>query len=440
VRDASGNNLARGKTVTALDSIEAPPRWQRINLVDGHYIGQTADPDLAKRLADTEAAHADLINSIIKGEIADKRSRAQAALAKAEAAMKALPKPQRVYVGKVHTGGGAFRGTGHEGGKPRTIRVLHRGDMSQPRDEVGPGTLRLAKRDDGTFDLSGDHAESDRRVALARWLTKTDNPLTWRSIVNRVWQYHFGNGIVTTPNDFGRMGARPTHPQLLDWLAAEFRDNGQSIKQLHRLILTSATYRQSSRSIAVHETVDSQNRFLWRMNRRQLEAEALRDSVLVLSGKMNIQMYGPGFRDFVLEHPEHSPHYEYQKHDPEDVTIHRRSVYRFLVRSQQQPFMATLNCADPSQQVARRDDAITALQSLALLNNKLMIAMARHFARDLEQINGDPAAAVHEAFFRATGRAPTPEERSDLVAHSKKHGLASTCRLLFNLNEFSFVD
>ena len=127
---------------------------------------------MAKRLADTEAAHADLINSIIKGEIADKRSRAQAALAKSEAAMKALPKPQRVYVGKVHTGGGAFRGTGHEGGKPRTIRVLHRGDMSQPRDEVGPGTLRLAKRDDGTFDLSGDHAESDRRVALARWLTK----------------------------------------------------------------------------------------------------------------------------------------------------------------------------------------------------------------------------------------------------------------------------
>jgi len=440
VRDASGNNLARGKTVTALDSIEAPPRWQRINLVDGHYIGQTADPELAKRLADTEAAHADLINSIIKGEIADKRSRAQAALAKAEAAMKALPKPQRVYVGKVHTGGGAFRGTGHEGGKPRTIRVLHRGDMSQPRDEVGPGTLRLAKRDDGTFDLSGDHAESDRRVALARWLTKTDNPLTWRSIVNRVWQYHFGNGIVATPNDFGEMGARPTHPQLLDWLAAEFRDNGQSIKQLHRLILTSATYRQSSATNEAHEKIDSQNRFLWRMNRRQLEAEALRDSVLVLSGKMNFQMFGPGFRDFVLEHPQHSPHYEYYKHDPEDVRIHRRSVYRFLVRSQQQPFMTTLNCADPSQQVARRDEAITALQSLALLNNKLMVSMARNFAKDLERSKPDLTTAVTEAFFRTVGREPNSNEAADLVAYAKQHGLANACRLLFNLNEFSFVD
>ncbi|MED5382204.1 MAG: DUF1553 domain-containing protein, partial [Verrucomicrobiota bacterium] len=439
-RDAAGENLAKGNTVTALDSIEAPVRWRRTNLVDDLFNGQAADPHLAKRLADTEAAHAELINSIIDAGIAKKRAKAQAALTKAGAAMKRLPKPQRVYAGMVHSGGGAFRGTGHDGGKPRTIRVLHRGDMSQPRDEVGPGTLRLAKRDGGTFELPGGHTESDRRVALARWLTRKNHPLTWRSIVNRVWQYHFGTGIVPTPNDFGRMGARPSHPELLDWLATEVRDGGQSIKQLHRLILTSATYRQASASNAANQKIDSQNRFLWRMNRRQLEAEALRDSVLQVSGKMNTQMYGPGFRDFVLEHPEHSPHYEYHKHDPEDATIHRRSVYRFLVRSQQQPFMTTLNCADPSQQVARRDDAITALQSLALLNNKLMIAMAGHFAANLEQTHTDRAAAVSEAFFRTTGRPPSTEEAADLVAHSDKHGLPSTCRLLFNLNEFSFVD
>jgi len=439
-RDAAGENLAKGNTVTALDSIEAPVRWRRTNLVDDLFNGQAADPHLAKRLAETEAAHTELINSIVNGKIAEKRKRARAALAKAEAAMKALPKPHRVYAGKVHSGSGAFLGTGHDGGKPRTIRVLHRGDMSQPRDEVEPGTLRLAKRDAGLFNLSIDHFESDRRVALARWLTRKNHPLTWRSIVNRVWQYHFGTGIVRTPNDFGRMGARPSHPELLDWLAAEVRDGGQSIKQLHRLILTSATYRQASASNAANQKIDSQNRFLWRMNRRQLEAEALRDSVLQVAGKMNTQMYGPGFRDFVLEHPEHSPHYEYHKHDPEDATIHRRSVYRFLVRSQQQPFMTTLNCADPSQQVARRDDAITALQSLALLNNKLMIAMAGHFAADLEQTHTDRAAAVSEAFFLTTGRPPSTEEAADLVAHSDKHGLPSTCRLLFNLNEFSFVD
>ena len=223
--------------------------------------------------------------------------------------------------------------------------------MSQPKQEVGPGTLRLTDKDNGQFELPNEHSESDRRIALAYWLTQKENPLTWRSIVNRIWQYHFGTGIVSTPNDFGRMGAKPTHPELLDWLALEFRDNGQSIKKLHRLILTSATYRQVSDTSVIHEKIDSQNRYLWRMNRRQLEAEALRDTVLFLSGKMNFQMYGPGFRNFILEHPEHSPHYEYHKHDPEDIKVHRRSIYRFLVRSQQQPFMEHLNCADTSKHV-----------------------------------------------------------------------------------------
>ena len=438
--DANGDNLAKGKAITALDSIESPVRWRKSNLVDALYPGKASDPAIAKELEVLVSVRDKLVQSILSGEIAAKRNAAKAGLAKDEAALKKMPKPMRVYAGTIHKGSGSFRGTGNEGGKPRAIRVLHRGDMSQPRDEVAPGTLRLGKRDAGTFELSNTHRESDRRIALARWLTKKDHPLTWRSIVNRVWQYHFGTGIVATPNDFGRMGAQPTHPELLDWLAAEFRDNGQSIKQLHRLILTSATYRQSSKSAAVNEKNDSQNRTLWRMNRRQLEAEAIRDTALLLAGKMNNQMYGPGFRDFVLEHPEHSPHYEYHKHDPEDVKIHRRSVYRFLVRSQQQPFMSTLNCADPSQLVAKRDNAITALQSLALLNNKLMVAMARHFASDVEQTHTGRTAAVSEAFFRATGRPPTPKETSDLVAYAAKHGLANACRLLFNLNEFSFVD
>ena len=438
--DANGDNLAKGKAITALDSIESPVRWRKSNLVDALYPAKASDPAIAKELEVLVSERGKLVQSILSGEIAAKRNAAKAGLAKNEAALKKMPLPMRVYAGTIHKGSGSFRGTGNEGGKPRAIRVLHRGDMSQPRDEVAPGTLRLGKRDAGTFELSNTHGESDRRIALARWLTKKDHPLTWRSIVNRVWQYHFGTGIVATPNDFGRMGAQPSHPELLDWLAAEFRDNGQSIKQLHRLILTSATYRQSSKSAAVNEKNDSQNRTLWRMNRRQLEAEAIRDTALLLAGKMNNQMYGPGFRDFVLEHPEHSPHYEYHKHDPEDVKIHRRSVYRFLVRSQQQPFMSTLNCADPSQLVAKRDNAITALQSLALLNNKLMVAMARHFANDVEQTHTGRTAAVSEAFFRATGRPPTQEETSDLVAYTAKHGLANACRLLFSLNEFSFVD
>ena len=440
IQNESGENIAIGKNVTSLDSIEAPTRWQSKNLVDNIYNGQTNNPDLAKLITDTESKHSALIDSIVSGEIYSKRKKAQTALTKAEESIKLLPIPKKVYVGKVHTGSGAFRGTGNEGGKPRTIRVLHRGDMSQPKQEVGPGTLRLTKHDSGLFELTNEHSESDRRIALAHWLTQKSNPLTWRSIVNRIWQYHFGNGIVSTPNDFGRMGAKPTHPELLDWLALEFRDNGQSIKKLHRLILTSATYQQVSDSSAIHEKIDSQNRYLWRMNRRQLEAEALRDTVLFLSGKMNFQMYGPGFRNFILEHPEHSPHYEYHKHDPEDLKVHRRSIYRFLVRSQQQPFMATLNCADPSQQVAKRDEAITALQSLAMLNNKLMVAMAKHFSNDLKLTYGNTQIAVNKAFYRAIGRAPTTEESTQLTDFTKLHGLSNTCRLLFNLNAFSFID
>ena len=276
--NVNGDNLAKSKTITALDSIESPVRWRKSNLVDALYPGKASDPAIAKELEVLVIERGKLVQSILSGEIAAKRNAAKAGLAKAEAALKTMPKPMRVYAGIIHKGSGSFRGTGNEGGKPRSIRVLHRGDMSQPRDEVAPGTLRLGKRDAGTFELSNTHRESDRRIALARWLTKKNHPLTWRSIVNRVWQYHFGTGIVATPNDFGRMGAQPTHPELLDWLASEFRDSGQSIKQLHRLILTSATYRQSSKSVAVNEKNDSQNRTLWRMNRRQLEAEAIRDT------------------------------------------------------------------------------------------------------------------------------------------------------------------
>ena len=440
IQNTAGENLAIGKNVVSLDSIEAPVRWQKKNLVDNLYNGSTNDSHLAKLIADTEAKLSILVNSIVSEEISLMRQNTKTALSKAEMSIKLLPKPQKVYVGKVHTGSGAFRGTGNEGGKPRTIRVLHRGDMNQPREEVGPGTLRLAKQDSGAFKLPGKHSESDRRIALAHWITQKEHPLTWRSIVNRIWQYHFGIGIVSTPNDFGRMGAKPTHPKLLDWLAVEFRNNGQSIKKLHKLILTSATYRQTSTSLPEHEKIDSQNRYLWRMNRRQLEAEALRDSILFLSGKMNFQMFGPGFRNFILEHPEHSPHYEYHKHDPEDTLVHRRSIYRFLVRSQQQPFMATLNCADPSQQVAKRNEAITALQSLALLNNKLIVAMAKHFANDISHSKKDIQTSVNEAFFRTIGRIPTAEESADLIEFSKLHGLSNACRLLFNLNAFSFID
>ena len=435
----AGHNLASGKQVTALDSIEAPPRWQTSNLVDGYYHGGAADADVVAKLQQKSQQRDAMLNRVTNESMRSQREQLDASQQQIEKQLTALPTMQRAYVGMVYSGSGAFRGRGHAGGKPRDVFVLTRGDVQKPGKQVGPGALPIIPEVDWQFELPLDHREFDRRIALARWLTRRNNPLTWRSIVNRVWQYHFGQGIVSTPNDFGRMGAQPTHPKLLDWLAVNFRDNGQSLKQLHRLILTSYTYRQVSSNNQDAERVDADNRYLWRMNRRALDAESIRDATLAFSGQMNTALYGEAFRDFVLERPEHSPHYEYHKHDPDDAKSHRRSVYRFLVRSQQQPFMQTLDCADPSQSVAHRDTTLTAIQALALLNNRFMVRMSEHFAASLAD-QSTVETQVDTAYQRVTGRMPSDVEIAELAMFAKRHGLANACRLLLNLNHFVFVD
>jgi hypothetical protein len=445
---ADGRNLALGAEVTSTDSIEAGPRWARQNLTDGYFHSFTKTAFAPKR-EPLEEARKELLARVPDDGSRDRLATVKTELEAVEGALAKLPAAKVVYAGTVHHGGGAFRGTGPDGGKPRTIFALNRGDVNKPGKEVGPGTVRFVG---GNGDLAVDSAaaESARRVALAQWLTDARNPLTWRVIVNRVWHYHFGRGIVDTPNDFGRMGQKPTHPELLDWLAAEFRDGGQSLKALHRLIVLSSTYRQVSETrndgadpqsaIRNPQSIDADNRLLWRMNRRKLEAEAVRDSVLAVAGKLDLTMGGPSFRDFVLERPEHSPHYEYQLHDPEDPKSQRRSVYRFLVRSQPQPFMRVLDCADPSMSVDRRNETLNALQALALMNNQLTVAMAKHFAARMEREASSTEARIERAFRVAVGRAPSAGERATLVEFAGQHGLANACRVILNLNEFAFVD
>lgn len=280
-------------------------------------------------------------------------------------------------------------------------------------------------------------------------MTSPQQPLTWRSIVNRVWLYHFGRGLVETPNDFGRNGAQPTHPELLDWLASEFRDGGGSLKNLHKLIVTSATYRQVSTEgnegnkgvtpllPSLPSVKDTDNLLLWRMNRRKLDAETLRDSVLLVSGKLDTKMGGPSFQDFVVEQADNSPHYEYQLHDPDDPSSHRRSIYRFIVRSQLQPFMTALDCADPSMQVDKRNESLSPLQALALLNDGLMVTMSKHFAAKLDASGGDLPAKIERAFRETIAREPTVNERKSFTDYARQYGLANTCRVLFNLNRGS---
>ena len=437
VRTSDGTNVAASAPVTALDSIEAPERWRKTNLTDGIWSA-AADSDAVRTLADVQQARDSLLETLNSAERRTQRAKLTEQLATLEKELGALPAGRMVYTAATHFAPqGNFRPTE---GKPRPVKVLHRGNETQPRDEVQPGTIPLHADDAWQFQLPVDHTEADRRAALARWITRPDHPLTWRSIVNRVWQYHFGRAIVDSPNDFGRMGQLPSHPELLDWLAAEFRDNGQSFRKLHRLIVTSAVYRQSSTSNPAAEAVDADNRFLWRMNRRRLEAEEIRDSMLAVSGQLNAEMGGPGFYLFELEKPEHSPHNEYNKFDPEDVRSHRRSVYRFIVRSQPDPFMTTLDCADSSQSTPRRHETQTALQALSLLNNRFTLSMAQHFATRLEMDAESTDARIDEAFRLLTGRTPSHEERLQTVAYVEQHGLPALCRLLFNLSEFVFVD
>ncbi|MCE9605771.1 MAG: DUF1549 domain-containing protein [Planctomycetia bacterium] len=455
VFDQQGLNVAAGKTVTALDSIEAPARWRRANLVDGYYPGLGAgDPvelaALTKRRSEVFDRVTTAEQKRLFAALDERRAGATHELAK-------LPTQHTCYVGAVHTGTGNFVGTGAGGGKPRPIFVLARGNVSNPGKEVRPGAVSSIGALPARFEIPASAGEGERRAALARWIVDSKNPLTWRTIVNRVWQYHFGRGLVDSPNDFGRNGREPTHPELLDWLAASFRDGStsgekaslaaQSLKSLHRLIVTSATYRQAStaaqstaQGMVDAEEVDIDNRYLWRANRRRVDAEALRDSLLAVSGLLDRTMYGPSFKDFVVEKPEHSPHYEYRLHDPTDPKSHRRSIYRFIVRSQPQPFMTTFDCADPSMQVDKRNESLSPLQALTLLNNGLTVVGAERFAAKLTASETELSARIEQGFYEALGRKPSDEEQAALVAYAGRHGLAATCRVLFNLNEFFFID
>lgn len=439
VLDASGKNVARNQPVSSLDSIEAAPRWRRSNLTDGltHPSAQSDVNPIALR-QERETLLARVVPADVRGELA----RLDRFIATERQQLTRLPAQRTAYIGAVHHGSGTFSGTGGNGGKPRPIFVLPRGDVTKPGKEVTPGALSGLSVLPGEFRLPANHGEGDRRAALANWIASRDNPLTWRSIVNRLWLYHFGRGMVDTPNDFGRMGQSPTHPELLDWLAVEMRDGGESMKRIHRLIVTSETYQQASTAAIDHPAmkVDGQNSLYWRMNRRKLEAEAVRDSVLAVSGKLDRTPFGPGFQDFVVEKPEHSPHYQYHLHDVEDVRSHRRSIYRFIVRSNVHPFLSTLDCADPSLAVEKRTQTISPLQALALLNNRLCVAMAKHFAARLESGAQTVPEQIALGYRLALGRSPSTEESRELEGYARKHGLASACRVILNLNEFVFVD
>jgi hypothetical protein len=324
-------------------------------------------------------------------------------------------------------------------GNPGTIRFLERGDIEVEGDVMSPGGVAAVKGVSSNFDLTPSSPEADRRRKLAAWITGPDNSLFARTIVNRVWHYHFGTGIVETPNDLGFNGGRPSHPELLDWLAGQLKQDGFRLKALHRMIVTSSTYRQASGQNAEASKLDAGNRLLWRANPRRLEAEAIRDAILVSAGKLNESAGGPGYIDVSVT-PNNGTTY-YEPIDVDGDNFFRRTVYRFTPRGGRSALLDAFDCPDPSTAAPRRAVTTTPLQALSLLNNAFVLRMSDYFAARITSDTGnDVSAQVDRAWHVALARRPRNSERKLSENLVKEHGLAALCRGLFNANEFVILE
>ena len=334
---------------------------------------------------------------------------------------------------------------------PKVVHVLRRGDIHKPGQVATPGALSAISTLTGRFDLDDPNDEASRRAALADWLAAPDNPLTWRSVVNRVWSFHFGRGLCDTPNDFGRMGGKPSHPELLDWLAVWFRDDANgSLKQLHRLILLSSTWQQKSAALAATtansklgdpQSVDAENRLLWRMNRHRLDAESFRDAVLQISGRIDLKMGGLGVQQFTQSKgAQLTPKLDYGAFDWNHPSAARRSIYRVVWRGIADPFMESLDFPDLGLLSPKRGVSVSSLQALVVFNNDFVLHHSQLLADKLKANDATVDEQLAQACRLIYLRAPGKKENALLVAYAKQHGLAATLRILLNSNEFTFVD
>ncbi len=318
--------------------------------------------------------------------------------------------------------------------EPGPTHVLRRGDVMQEGPVAPPSVIRSVRP---ALELAADAPEAQRRLALARWLADPANPLPARVAVNRLWHHHFGRGLAATPGDFGFQGIPPSHPELLDWLAREFLDGGGRLKPLHRRILTSSTYRQSSRPDPRAQAIDAGNVLLWRMSPRRLEAEAIRDSILEVAGSLDDRMGGPGY---TLWEP--NTNYVVVFNPLKDLgpDARRRMIYQFKPRSQADPTFGAFDCPEAALSAPKRNVSTTALQSLNLLNSRFILAASRSLADRLRREAGNaPEAQVRRAFLLAFGREPGDSEREAAVRLVREHGAEALARALFNANEFLYV-
>ena len=365
---------------------------------------------------------------LVAGLAPEKKPRAvelRAELLELTEQLEAIPEPEKIFAAEIKP--------------PEPTYLLARGDVNQKGDPVATGALSCIKGLSPELGLMANTAEGDRRRRLAEWITSPENPLFARVMVNRVWHYHFGRGFVENPNDLGFNGGPPTHPALLDWLAREFIRGGWSIKNLHKLIMMSETYRQSSDWRAAAGAKDADNRLLWRYSPRRLEGEVVRDAMLSVSGLLSEKTGGPGFRPFTSERKGSLD--IYSPLDSDGVEFNRRTIYRMHVSSAPSPLLDSLDCPNPSIKAPKRIVTTTALQALSLMNNAFVTRQAQAFAGRVKREAGEGLQErIRRAFSLGLGRAPTQEEAEWSKGLVEEQGLTSLCWGLFNTSEFLYVN
>ena len=326
-------------------------------------------------------------------------------------------------------------------GKVGVTRVHVRGNPGQPGEVVSAGGVAALAGSAADFGLAPDAPDADRREHLASWIAGPRNPLFARVLVNRLWQAHFGSGLVETPSDLGFSGGVPSHPELLDWLASELVARGWSLKAIHRLIVTSASYRQSSRLDPAAMKRDAGDRLLWRKAPARLEAEMVRDAMLAISGRLDRSLGGPSVFDRDITKAPGTSIVVNVEADPSKPGLDRRTLYRAWSRGGRSGLLDAFDCPDPSTTAPRRAITTTPLQALALMNNALVLYLSDAFAARLARDAGvDTGAQVERAYRLAFGRSPEPGERERAARLVERSGASTLARVLFNSNEFLYVD
>ncbi len=346
--------------------------------------------------------------------------------------------------------GSRVKGLAWNGGNKTKNPLLERGDTEKKSADVGLGVLAALSPDDGDVTRwieSSEKKSGDGRPGLAQWLTNVDDgagALAARVIVNRLWQHHFGVGLVRTSNNFGRVGDKPSHPELLDWLAGELIRTGWRLKPIHHLIMTSAVYMQNTTWDRERHDIDPDNKLIWRRQPQRLQAEILRDSIMNTAGTLNRELFGPSVKPWVSNDAiKTGSTNKWPTNVKDGPGTWRRSIYVFMRRSMRVPFFETFDVPDAMQSRGVREQTTIATQALLLLNNEFVRAQAKQFAARLERLEvKERRSIIEHAYWLALSRAPTQREL-DLslgLLGSEGQSVENFCHILFALNEFIYVD